>query len=53
MDDTVELREESARIVIERLDRRDFQLAELLEGITKENVHCETDVGGPFGNEVW
>jgi len=53
MDDPVDLREESGRIVIEPLKRRDFQLAELLEGITKENVHRETAVGSPVGNEVW
>jgi antitoxin MazE len=53
VDDPVDLREESGRIVIEPLNRRDFQLAELLEGITKENVHRETDVENPVGNEVW
>jgi antitoxin MazE len=53
VDDPVDLREESGRIVIEPLNRRDFQLAELLEGITKENVYRETDVGSPVGNEVW
>jgi antitoxin MazE len=36
MNGAVELREESGRIVIEPLNRRDVQLAELLEGITKE-----------------
>jgi len=53
VDDPVDLREESGRIVIEPLNRKEFQLAELLEGITKENVHRETDVGSPVGNEVW
>jgi antitoxin MazE len=47
------LREESSRVIIEPLNRRDFQLAELLEGITNENVHRETDAGSPVGNEVW
>ncbi len=53
VDAPVELREESGRIVIEPLQRKDFELAELLDGITRKNVHRETNVGRPVGNEVW
>jgi antitoxin MazE len=53
VDDAVELREESGRIVIEPLQRIEFVLAELLDGITRRNVHCEIDVASPVGNEVW
>jgi antitoxin MazE len=53
MDDAVELREESGRIVIEPLQRKEFALAELLGEITKKNVHREVDFGEPVGNEVW
>jgi len=52
MDDTVELREESGRIVIEPLERKEFKL-ELLRGVTKKNVHREVDFGVPVGREVW
>jgi antitoxin MazE len=53
VDDAVELREESGRIIIEPVARKEFQLATLLNGITAKNVHRETDVGSPVANEVW
>jgi antitoxin MazE len=33
--------------------RRRYTLEELLEGMTKENLHPETDWGPPRGKEVW
>jgi len=53
IDDTVELREESGRIVIEPLERKEFKLDELLRGVTKKNAHREVDFGAPVGREVW
>ncbi len=53
VDDAVELREESGRTAIEPLQRKEFALAELVDGITRKNVHHETDVGRPLGNEAW
>ena len=53
VDDTVELREELGRIVIEPLKRKEFKLNELLRGVTKKNVHREVDFGAPVGREVW
>jgi antitoxin MazE len=53
VDDAVELREESGRIVIEPLERKEFKLDELLKGVTKENIHHEVDFGAPVGKEVW
>jgi antitoxin component of MazEF toxin-antitoxin module len=32
---------------------KDFDLAELLDGITRKNVHRETDAGAQADNEVW
>lgn len=44
-------------IAVERkaivLRRRAYSLDELIEGITPENRHIETDTGGPAGNEAW
>ena len=51
--DAVELRVEAGRIVVEPLQRRGFELAKLLAGITKKNVHPEIDPGAPVGYEVW
>jgi antitoxin MazE len=33
--------------------RRRYTLEELLKGMTKENLHPETDWGPPRGKEVW
>jgi antitoxin MazE len=53
VDDAVELREESGRIVIEPLRHKEYSLKELVDGITPENLHGETDTGEPVGKEVW
>ncbi|HTU32667.1 MAG TPA: AbrB/MazE/SpoVT family DNA-binding domain-containing protein [Candidatus Acidoferrum sp.] len=53
LDDAVDVREESGRIIIEPLHRKEYDLAELLKGISRRNLHDETDFGGPVGNEVW
>ncbi len=33
--------------------KNDITLEKLLAGITKENIHPETDWGKPMGGEVW
>jgi antitoxin component of MazEF toxin-antitoxin module len=33
--------------------RRKYTLAQLLAGVTPENVHGEVDFGRPVGKEVW
>ena len=53
LDDSVDVREESGLIVIEPLRRKEYDLAELLKGISRRNLHGETKFGGPVGNEVW
>lgn len=52
-DDRVDVREEDGRIVIEKAARKRLTLAELIEGITPENRHEETDWGPPVGKEFW
>jgi antitoxin MazE len=47
---SVELR--NGQIVIEKIDD-DISLELLLQGISKENVHGETDWSTPRGNEIW
>jgi antitoxin MazE len=51
IDETVEVREESGRIVIEPLRRKEYSLAELVKGITRDNLHGEVDFGPPVGRE--
>jgi len=53
LDEPVEVREESGRIVIEPIRRKEYDLAELLKGISSRNLHDEIDFGGPVGKETW
>ena len=53
LDDSVDVREESGRIVIEPVPRKEYTLSELLKGITPENLHEEVDFGRPVGKEAW
>lgn len=53
VDDPVEVREEDGRIVIERVRPARLDLAALIDGITPENRHTETDWGPPVGREFW
>jgi antitoxin MazE len=53
LDDSVEIREERGRIVIEPIRPSQYDLAALLNAITPENLHDEADFGGPVGRETW
>jgi antitoxin MazE len=53
VDDTVEIREEAGRIVIEPLRREAYDLEQLLAGITADNVHGEADFGPAVGKEAF
>jgi len=53
LEDSVDVREESGRIVIEPVPRKEYDLSELLKRITPENLHEEADFGRPVGNEAW
>lgn len=53
VNDAVELREDSGRIVIEPVNPGDYNLDELLVRISSKNLHREIDWGGAVGNEVW
>jgi len=53
LDEEVELREESGRIVIEPVRKKVYELDELLKGISSDNSHELRDFGPPAGNEVW
>ena len=45
LDDSVDVREESGRIVIEPVPGKEYPLSELLKAITPENLHDEVDFG--------
>lgn len=50
--DQVEITMESGCIVITPVGL-DYRLGDLVEKITRENRHDETDWGRPVGNETW
>jgi len=52
LEQTVEVREEQGRIVIESVRRKTYKLDELLSGITARNRH-KLIVTGNVGKEVW
>jgi len=52
LDDPVDIREEDGRIVIEPIRTNEYNLAQLLAGITSENLHTEVDFGVPIGKEL-
>lgn len=52
LDQAVDVREEAGRIIIEPVVVSECDLAELLAGITPDNVHSEVDFGSPSGQEL-
>jgi antitoxin MazE len=52
LDETVDVREEGGRIVIEPVRPKGYDLAQLLAGITPANLHAEVDFGAPAGKEA-
>jgi len=53
LDEPVDVREESGRIVIEPARRKEYDIAELVKGITRGNLHEEVNFGAPVGKEAW
>ena len=53
LDEAVEVREESGRVIIEPIRNKEYDLPRLLKGITLRNQHKEIDFKGPVGKEVW
>jgi antitoxin MazE len=53
VDQSVEVRAEDGRIVIEPIKAPIYNLDELLDRMTPETFHEEIDFGPPVGEEVW
>jgi antitoxin MazE len=53
LDEPVDIRQESGRIVITPVRRKEYDLAQLLKGITRRNLHGEVTFGEPVGEESW
>lgn len=52
VDDTVDVRAEDGKIIIELVRETDYDLDQLLDRITPENLHESIDFGGPVGKEA-
>ena len=49
----VEIVEEAAGLLVKPVSKRKFQLDDLLNGVTKKNLHGEITSDGPRGREIW
>jgi antitoxin MazE len=52
----VDLSVEDGRLIVAHRQQKrkwKYSLEELLEGVTTENVHTETDWGAQSGKEIW
>jgi antitoxin MazE len=52
IDQLVSVKVQKGRIVIEPMVKPEYQLDELLAGITSKNLHSESDFGRPVGKEL-
>lgn len=50
---TVDISIEDGALVVRSIAPRKYELDDLLDGITAENVHGETEWGHPAGTENW
>ena len=53
LDQTVDVREEAGRIIIEPVRDETYRLDDLVNAITDENLHDAVQTGPPRGREVW
>ena len=53
LDQAVDVRNESGRIIIEPLHPPEYELASLLDQITAENRHEAIETDPPVGQETW
>jgi len=49
----VEMSVENGKIILLPVLKQETTLAQLLEGVTKENLHSETKTGTAVGREAW
>ncbi len=53
LEQTVEVREEEGRVVIERVPVPTYDLNKMLNEITPDTLHEPVDTGEPVGKEIW
>lgn len=53
LEQPVDIRAEDGRVVIEPINKKEYDIEQLVESISEENSHSLVDFGKPAGNEVW
>ena len=53
LDESVDVREEAGRIVIEPVRKKTYDLARLLKGITAKNQHESVEFGSAACKDAW
>jgi len=53
LEETVDVREENGRIIIEPVKPSEYDLDRLLDTITPENLHAEVSFGPAVGKEIF
>jgi antitoxin MazE len=49
----VDITLEQGVVMITRTAQTEYTLDELLQNVSSTNIHAESDLGAPEGNEVW
>lgn len=52
MDEAITIHEENGRLIIEPIRPNSYRLAQLIAGITEDNLHTEVDFGAATGKEA-
>jgi antitoxin MazE len=53
LEQSVDVRAEAGRVIIEPVKSRDYDIRKLVKGINRKNCHAPADFGKPAGREVW
>jgi len=53
VEDVVDVSEEEGRIIVKRVQSKNYDLDDLVNGITSQNLHEPIDFGPPQGKEAW
>jgi len=53
LEQPVDVRAVAGRVVIEPIRKKEYDIARLVKGISRENCHLPIDFGKPAGREVW
>ena len=53
LEQPVDIRAEDGRVVIEPINKKEYDIEQLIKSISTENSHSIVDFGKPEGNEVW